>query len=230
MPSGDEGIADEPSGDFLQLRRASVASLETDENTLLLRDIFSQLHELRIASGLAPAGSMPVPGAIVHTPPEVSPRPSVEVAAAPAPALTGAPCISVGAPSPPPPIAAPNGNAAGKQPAAAPSPSEASGASPSVPATKLKSALRRASDDVKAARDEPQEDFTGLVNASLRGRERAARDDRPGGALPRHVGSVDARAAAVRLRRVADGDLLLRLPEEYGDLGGQHLDRYLVHR
>jgi len=163
----DEGIADEPSGDFLQLRRASVASLETDENTLLLRDIFSQLHELRIASGLAPAGSMPVPGAIVHTPPEVSPRPSVELAAAPAPALTGAPCISVGAPSPPPPIAAPNGNAAGKQPAAAPSPSDASGASPSVPATKLKSALRRASDDVKAARDEPQEDFTGLVNASL---------------------------------------------------------------
>ena len=77
----DEGIADEPSGDFLQLRRNSAASLETDENTLLLRDIFSQLHELRIASGLAPAGSMPVPGAIIHTPPEVSPRPSVELAA-----------------------------------------------------------------------------------------------------------------------------------------------------
>ena len=58
-PSGDEGIADEPSGDFLQLRRASVASLETDENTLLLRDIFSQLHELRIASGSMHKWSVP---------------------------------------------------------------------------------------------------------------------------------------------------------------------------
>ena len=36
-----------------------------------------------------------------------------------------------------------------------------------MPATKLKSAAAQDRDDLKAARDEPQEDFTGLVNASL---------------------------------------------------------------